>query len=143
MLIGEYKHTVDAKGRLIIPSRFREDLGGKFIITRGIGKCLFGLSLPSMERFSEKLDNLPSTDKDVLDFSRYFYSKATECELDKQGRVLVPAVLREFAALEKDVVVTGVRTRIEIWSSDIWAQYNDNSDEMYDAMFMKMAQLGL
>ncbi|MGI6168273.1 MAG: division/cell wall cluster transcriptional repressor MraZ [Christensenellales bacterium] len=143
MLIGEYRHALDAKGRLIVPSKFREDLGEKFILTRGIGSCLFGLSLEEWDNFSAKLRGLPMTDAYALDFVRLFFAGATECELDKQGRILIPAHLREAAALSKDAVVTGVMSRIEIWDSGQWDDYQKKADASFNETLLKMAQLGI
>ena len=143
MLIGEYQHTVDQKGRMFIPSKFREDLGEKFIVTRGIGGCLFGLSQQEWALFSQKLKALPLTDPDVLSFVRLFFAGASECELDKQGRILIPANLREMAKLDKDVVITGVLSRIEIWSKENWENYSTNADRDFNDTLAKMAQLGI
>ena len=115
MLIGEYEHSLDAKGRLIMPSKLREDIGEKFIITKGLDGCLFGFSKQEWTNFEEKLKTLPLTNKNARDFVRFFLSGATECEIDKQGRFLIVANLRQYASMEKEVVIIGVGTRIEIW----------------------------
>ena len=115
MLMGEYSHTIDAKGRMIIPSKFREELGENFVLTKGLDGCLSIYPNEEWKNFEEKLKALPLTNKNARTFSRFFVAGATVCELDKQGRILVPATLREFAGLEKDVVLTGNITRIEIW----------------------------
>lgn len=120
MLIGEYEHSLDVKGRMILPSKIREDLGEKFIITKGLDGCLFGFSLTEWNNFEEKLKTLPLTNKNARDFVRFFLSGAVEEEMDKQGRFLIPANLREYAGLEKEAVITGVGTRIEIWNKDKW-----------------------
>ena len=143
MLIGEYQHTLDQKGRMFIPVKFREDLGEKFIITRGIGGCLFGLSQPEWALFSQKLRSLPLTDPDVLSFVRLFFAGATECEVDKQGRILIPSNLRDLAGLDKNVVITGVLSRIEIWSEERWEEYNKEADKGFHETLAKMAQLGV
>ena len=124
MLIGEYEHSLDVKGRMILPSKIREDLGEKFIITKGLDGCLFGFSLTEWNNFEEKLKTLPLTNKNARDFVRFFLSGAVEEEMDKQGRFLIPANLREYAGLEKEAVITGVGTRIEIWNKDKWKKYN-------------------
>ena len=118
MFMGEYNHTIDAKGRLIIPAKFREPLGEEFVLTRGLDGCLYIYPMDEWEAFEEKLRALPLTNKDARAFSRFFVAGATTCELDKQGRILVPATLREFAGLNKDVVLTGNLTRIEVWSKE-------------------------
>ena len=121
MFMGEYNHTIDAKGRLIIPSRFRDLLGEEFV--------------------EEKLRALPLTNKDARTFSRFFVAGATTCQLDKQGRILVPQTLRQFAGLEKDVVLTGNLNRIEVWSKEKWSE-NCNYDDM-DSIAESMQNIGI
>ena len=116
MFMGEYNHTIDAKGRLIVPAKFREILGDNFIVTKGLDGCLFVYPNDEWTRFEEKLKSLPLTNKNARQFTRFFLAGAAACEVDKQGRILLPQVLREFASLEKDVVLVGVASRIEIWS---------------------------
>jgi len=142
MFIGEYQHTIDIKGRLIMPSKFREGLGVKFIITKGLDNCLFVYSMAEWANFEEKLRKLPIADKAAREFIRFFFSGAAECEVDKQGRILIPSNLREFAKLDKEIVVTGVSTRIEIWSKENWEAYN-NSGMDADGIAEKMSQLGI
>ncbi|MCR5161993.1 MAG: division/cell wall cluster transcriptional repressor MraZ [Lachnospiraceae bacterium] len=127
---GEYIHTLDPKGRLIIPTRFREQLGSEFYVTRGLDGCLFVYPEDEWKAFSAKLRSLPLIDEGARKLTRFFAAGATPCELDKQGRILVPATLREFACLEKDVVLAGMVNRIEIWSKDRWISNNtfDNED---------------
>ena len=119
MFMGEYNHTIDAKGRLIIPSRFRELLGEEFVLTRGLDGCLSIYPMDEWVAFEEKLRALPLTNKDARTFSRFFVAGATTCQLDKQGRILVPQTLRQFAGLDKDVVLTGNLNRIEVWSKEL------------------------
>ena len=114
MFMGEYNHTIDAKGRLIIPSKFREILGDAFVVTKGLDGCLFVYDNEEWKRFEEKLRSLPITNKEARQFVRFFLAGATEAEVDKQGRILIPNVLREFAEITKDVVLVGVGSRIEI-----------------------------
>ncbi len=134
MFSGEYQHSVDPKGRLIMPSKFREGLGDKFMITRGLDDCLFVYSMTDWESFESKLKSLPMTDNNARAFVRFFLSGATECELDKQGRILVPQNLRDYAGIDKDVAVVGVSSRVEIWDKDKWQKYisdvNDNPNEL-------------
>ncbi len=118
--MGEYNHTIDAKGRLIIPARFRDELGDHFVVTRGMGSCLSIYPMKYWERMVEKISTLPVTDKKVRDFKRYIVSAATECELDKMGRILLPQSLRRFAGLSKEVVLVGQLELIEIWDKDMW-----------------------
>jgi MraZ protein len=141
MFMGEYNHTIDAKGRLIIPSKFRETLGEEFVVTKGLDGCLFVYPISEWQVFEEKLRTLPMTNKDARKFSRFFLAGAAMCELDKQGRILIPAVLREFAALEKDVVLAGVLGRVEIWSKERWTDISEY-DDMEDVA-EHMSQLGI
>ena len=124
MLIGEYEHSLDAKGRLIMPAKLREDMGEKFILTTGLDGCLFGFSMSEWEKFEDKLKALPITNKNARNFVRFFLSGATECELDKQGRFLIAGKLREVAKLDKDVTIIGAGTRIEIWDKAKWEEHN-------------------
>jgi MraZ protein len=125
MFMGEYEHTVDEKGRLIVPARFREELGLKFVVTRGLDRCLFVYPLGEWGKLvEEKLQALPLGKTEARAFVRTLLSGATECELDKQGRIMLPANLRGYAGLEKDVVVIGVSTRVEIWAKAEWEKYS-------------------
>lgn len=143
MLIGSYNHTIDNKGRLFIPAKWRDDLGVSFIVTRGFGKCLFGMALAEWEKLTAKLAELPMTDANAQMFARYMSSWATDCELDRQGRILVPAKLRNFAGLEKDAVLVGLNSRIEIWNAGEWNKMDEMLDSEYDSMMAAMAQLGI
>lgn len=141
MFMGEYNHSIDTKGRLIIPSRFREELGDEFVVTKGLDGCLFVFPNNEWQAFEEKLKALPLTNKSARQFARFFVAGATPCELDKQGRILLPQTLREFAGLEKDVVLTGMLNRIEIWSKTKWVE-NSSYDDM-DDIAEQMTDLGL
>ena len=133
MFIGEYHHTIDEKGRIIIPAKFREELGNSFIITRGIENCLFVYSVDSWNKICDKLNSLPFTKKDARNFMRFFLSGATSVELDKQGRVNVTSPLIDYANLSKDCVVIGTGDRLEIWSKSSWDLYfNSTKDSMSD-----------
>lgn len=143
MLIGEYEHSLDAKGRLIMPAKLREDIGEKFIITKGLDGCLFGFSQSEWTNFEEKLKTLPLTNKNARDFVRFFLSGATECEIDKQGRFLIAGNLRQYANLEKEVAIIGVGTRIEIWNKEKWKQYNSDENISADAIAENMTMLGI
>ena len=118
MLIGEYHHNIDEKGRLIIPSKFREEIGNSFVVTKGLDGCLFVYSLCEWEKIVNKLKKLPFTKKDARTFSRFFLSSATVCEFDKQGRINLVNSLIEYADLKKECAVIGVNDRLEIWSLD-------------------------
>ena len=141
MFMGEYNHTIDAKGRLIIPAKFREALGEEFILTRGLDGCLSIYPMDEWKSFEEKLKALPLTDKNARAFLRFFVAGATSCELDRQGRILIPSTLREFAGLEKEVVLTGNLTRIEVWSKERWIE-NSNYDNM-DNIVASMQEKGI
>ena len=143
MFMGEYSHTIDTKVRLIIPSKFREELGETFVVTKGLDGCLFVFSDEEWKAFEIKLKSLPLTNKNARQFARFFVAGATPCELDKQGRILLPATLREFAGLEKDVVLTGMLNRIEIWSKDKWNENNSLDDVAMDEIAEQMTDLGL
>ncbi|HZH92504.1 MAG TPA: division/cell wall cluster transcriptional repressor MraZ [Tissierellaceae bacterium] len=143
MFIGEYQHTIDGKGRLIIPSKFRDPLGDEFVMTKGLDNCLFVYPKDEWKIVEDKLKSLPMTNKDARAFVRFFFSGATECILDKQGRVLIPGNLRDHSKLLKDTVVIGVSTRLEIWSKEEWDSYNDDDSLSYDSIAEKMAELGI
>ena len=133
MFIGEYHHSIDEKGRIIIPSKFREELGDNFIITRGIEPCLFVYSNDNWNQICEKLNSLPFTKKDARNFNRFFMSGATGVEFDKQGRVNISTPLIQYAHLEKECVVIGTGDRLEIWSQKDWdAFFNSTQDNMSD-----------
>lgn len=136
MFMGEYNHTVDAKGRLIVPSIFREQLGDEFVVTKGLDGCLFVYENTEWKVMEKKLYALPLTNANARKFSRFFLAGAAACEVDKQGRILLPSALREFAGIEKDAVLVGVGSRIEIWAKDRWMEANsyDNMEEIAESM---------
>lgn len=138
MLIGEYEHSLDAKGRLIMPAKLRTDMGDRFIVTKGLDGCLFAFSQEEWLNFETKLKTLPLSDKNARNFVRFFLSGATECEIDKQGRFLIPNNLRTAATLDKEVVIIGVGTRLEIWNKEIWQKMDENisADEIAENMTM-------
>ena len=140
--MGEYNHTIDAKGRLIVPAKFREALGDEFVVTKGLDGCLFVYSNSEWNAFEEKLRTLPLTNKNARQFTRFFLAGAAACEVDKQGRILLPQVLREFAKLEKDVVLVGVASRIEIWSKEVWEESVNTYDTDMDEVAENMENLG-
>ncbi|MEK4761642.1 division/cell wall cluster transcriptional repressor MraZ [Viridibacillus sp. FSL E2-0187] len=132
MFMGEYQHSIDAKGRLIIPAKFREHLTEGFVITRGLDNCLFGYPILEWRKLEEKLKQLPVTKKDARAFTRFFFSGATEVEVDKQGRINIPGNLLTHANVQKDCVVLGVSNRIEIWSKESWQNYFAESEESFN-----------
>lgn len=141
MFMGEYSHSIDTKGRLIIPSRFRESLGDAFVVTMGLDGCLFVYPNEEWAKIEETFRNVPLTTKDARKFSRFFFAGAAICEVDKQGRILLPQILREFADLQKEVVLVGVLGRIEIWNRQRWQDANTYDD--MDEIAERMAELGL
>lgn len=143
MFIGEYEHNVDVKGRVIMPSKLREDIGDKFIITKGLDGCLFAYSQTEWTNFEEKLKALPLAQKNARNFVRFFLSGAVECEIDKQGRFLIPSNLREHAILDKEIVIIGVGTRIEIWNRETWKDYSSDENISADEIAENMTMLGI
>ncbi|MFJ5963504.1 cell division/cell wall cluster transcriptional repressor MraZ [Bacillus pumilus] len=131
MFMGEYQHTIDTKGRMIIPAKFRDGLGEQFVLTRGLDQCLFGYPMSEWKLIEEKLKALPLTKKDARAFTRFFFSGAVECELDKQGRINIASNLLQYAKLEKECVVIGVSNRIELWSKSIWEQYTEEQEDSF------------
>lgn len=141
MFMGEYCHTIDTKGRLIIPSRFREALGEEFVISKGIDGCLTIYSMTDWSAFEQKLSALPFNDKNARLLSRFLVSGASVCEVDKQGRILIPQTLRDFAGLEKDVVLAGNLNKIEVWNKEKWDE-NCNCDDI-NAIAEGLLQAGI
>lgn len=131
MLMGEFHHNIDEKNRLILPAKFREELGESFILTRGLEECLFVYPMKEWEKITQKLKNLPFTKKDARSFMRFFLSGATAAEFDKQGRINITSPLISYAEIKKECVIIGVGDRLEIWSSEKWNSfYNDNKDNL-------------
>ena len=133
MLSGEYRHSIDLKGRVIVPSKIREEIGEKIVITRGLDGCLFGYSENTWNDIMQKLNSLPFTKRDARNFTRFMTSGAITLEFDKQGRINIPNYLNQYASLIHDVVIIGVIDRIEIWSSDNWNKFmNENVESLSD-----------
>ena len=143
MLIGEFEHSLDAKGRIIMPAKLRESIGEKFVVTKGLDGCLFAFSLLEWTNFEEKLKSLPLSNKNSREFTRFFLSGASECEIDKQGRFLIPTNLRSIANLKKDIVIIGVGTRIEIWDKEKWEEYNSAENISVEDIAENMTNLGI
>ncbi len=122
MLIGEYNHNVDAKGRIIMPSKLRSGVGNSFVATKGLDGCVFIFSLKEWKKFEEKLRTLPISNKDARTFTRFFLAGAFECELDKQGRFLLSETLKKFAKLDKELIIVGMDTRVEVWDKSTWEE---------------------
>ncbi|MDD6771924.1 MAG: division/cell wall cluster transcriptional repressor MraZ [Inconstantimicrobium porci] len=142
MFIGQYNHSVDAKNRISIPSKFREELDGKFIMTKGLDGCLYVYTMNEWKKLEQKLSSLPLTNKDARAFVRFFFSGASEIEIDKQGRALIPQNLKEYADVKKEIVSIGVSSRIEIWSKEKWNEYNESNID-YDSIAEEMSNLGI
>lgn len=143
VFMGEYRHSVDDKGRLIVPSKFRDGLGNHFVITRGLDHCLFAYPSPEWVQLEQKLKSLPFTKADARAFTRFFFSGACEVEIDKQGRVSLPLNLRDFAKLKKECVIIGVSSRIEIWCADTWETYYTNSKDSFIEIAESIVDLDL
>ncbi|ETI87828.1 MAG: transcriptional regulator MraZ [Clostridium butyricum] len=142
LFIGEYQHSLDSKNRIIVPAKLREGLGNKFVITKGLDGCLYAYPLEEWKILEDKLKTLPLTNKDARTFVRFFFSGACEVELDKQFRGLIPQNLKEYAKIEKDIVSIGVLSRVEIWSKEMWENYNDLNVD-FDYIAEKMNDLGI
>ncbi|NMA55172.1 MAG: division/cell wall cluster transcriptional repressor MraZ [Firmicutes bacterium] len=143
MFMGEYQHALDSKGRLFIPVKLRDDLGERFIITRGLDQCLFVYPLSEWTRLEHKLKNLPLSKGEARAFVRFFFAGAIDCELDKQGRVLVPPYLRAYANIEREAVILGVSNRVEIWDQSTWEDYSSQVSANYAKLAEKMVDFGL
>lgn len=147
MLGGEYRHTADEKGRVSIPAKFRNELGNVFVVSKGLGdaeeKCLYLFPLSEWKTIEDKARALPITNKNARDFKRYFIGGASECELDKQGRLMIPTYLREFAGIKKDVIFLGVGGWAEAWDADMLNDYRDPDKEGYVDISQRMEDLGI
>ncbi|AJS57743.1 division/cell wall cluster transcriptional repressor MraZ [Paenibacillus sp. IHBB 10380] len=141
MFMGEYQHSIDDKGRIIIPVKFRDLLGTSFVVTRGLDQCLFAYPKEEWAIMEQKLKSLSLMKSDARAFTRFFFSGATECEWDKQGRVNLPGNLREYAKLEKDCIVLGVSNRMEIWSKNMWNEYFQQSEQTFNDIAEKLVDL--
>lgn len=142
MFMGEHRHCLDDKGRVIIPAKFREKLDGRFILTRGLDVCLFAFTRDEWSVQEEKLSTLPMTMADGRAFSRLFFSGASECELDKQGRALIPVHLREYSKIQRDIVIIGVSSRFEIWAAEVWEEYLSRMSAAYESIAEKLVSYG-
>jgi MraZ protein len=143
MIIGEFKHNLDDKGRLLIPAKFRPKFLEGIVITRGIDNCLFGFTKEEWEKVVNKLVNLPISQANARAFSRLMLSGAFETEIDNQGRILIPEIIRQYANLRKKVVIVGVYTRIEIWDENNWENYKKQSEENSEEIAERLSDLGI
>ncbi|MBQ1335869.1 MAG: division/cell wall cluster transcriptional repressor MraZ [Selenomonadaceae bacterium] len=143
MLMGEYMHTIDTKGRVIMPADFRTELGETFFVTKGLDNCLFIYGQAEWEALSAKLRQLPLAKPEARAFVRFFFAGARMMECDKQGRFLVPGNLRSYANLKKDVVLTGVMNRAELWDKESWTKYSDEVNPAVTEIAGNLADLGI
>ncbi len=143
MLIGQYKHTIDNKKRLALPAKFRGELGAKVIVTKGVENCLVVYTEKEWEVMSQKLGNLPISQTEARSFTRHLLASATEVELDKLGRILVPDYLKEYSGLEKNVVICGLSNRLEIWNETKWENYSKNAEKGVEEIVSKLGPLGI
>jgi MraZ protein len=143
MLIGEYKHTLDPKKRLSIPSKWRRDLGQTLIVTRGLDNCLFVYPQAEWKQITEKIGQLPLGQADTRSFNRFFLSGAVEIEVDSVGRILVPDFLKEFAGLDTKVVLAGIYNRVEIWGENKWEEYKRKIESQADQLAEKLGEIGV
>lgn len=141
MFIGEYQHNLDAKGRLTLPSKFRDDLGEEFFITKGMDNCLFVFPQNEWDKIDEKINGLQLSRKESRGLARLFYAGAINVSLDKMGRVLLPQSLRNYAKLGKEAIIIGVSSRVEIWDKEAWESYNDDDNLNYDILTEKMTDI--
>jgi MraZ protein len=138
MFMGEYQHNIDKKGRVFIPARLREGLGDAFVLTKGLDSSLFAFPMAEWRELEQKIRSLSFTNRDSRAFSRFLFSGASECEIDKQGRILIPQNLRDHAHLVKEAVIIGVSSRVEIWSGDIWENYKNSASSSYEDIAEKI-----
>ena len=143
MLMGGYNHSVDAKGRIIMPAKFREDIGSHFYVTIGFDKCLRGYGFEEWNKYMESLKVLPDSNADARKLKRAIGANCVECEIDKQGRILISSKLREYASLTKDVTIIGQSTYIEFWDRDAWENYQSAEGCSIDDLADVMASFGL
>ncbi len=141
MFIGEYAHNLDAKGRIIIPAKFREALNTSFILTRGLDGCLTIYSKEQWEKIFEKLNKLPSTKKATRQYIHMLTSRATECTLDNQGRIQIPSFLSKPVNIIKECVIVGVNDHIEIWNKEAWEAYYDEASESFEEVAEELSEL--
>ena len=143
MFIGEYNHNLDAKGRIAVPAKFRNELSAGAIVTRGLDKCLFVFNAKDWEALAQKLIALPLAQANSRAFSRLMLAGAVDCELDGQGRILLPEYLRKYAGLKKETTVAGLYNRIEIWDAEIWNAYKEKTESSSDEIAERMGELGI
>lgn len=141
--MGEYQHSLDDKARITIPAKFRDGLGASFVVTRGLDRCLFVFPRSDFEALEAKLRAMPLSRTDVRQFVRLLFSGASDCELDRQGRIILPSNLREYAGLARDCYVIGVGSRVEIWDQGIWLSYSEGGAESFNELAGGLVDLDL
>lgn len=142
MLIGEYSHNLDPKKRLSIPAKFRKELGDGAVLTRGLDGCLWLFPQSQWQPLAERIAALPMAQSESRSFARLLLSGAHEVEFDSLGRILIPEHLKTFADLKREVIVTGVHSRLEIWNKDAWSEYKKNLEKNGEAVAQKLGELG-
>lgn len=143
MLIGQYKHTIDSKKRLALPAKFREELGANVVVTKGVENCLVVYTEKEWQAMSSKLSNLPISQTEARSFTRHFLASAAEISLDKLGRILLPDHLKKYAGLKKNVIVSGLSNRLEIWDETKWESYRKNAEKGVEKIVSKLGPLGI
>lgn len=143
MFLGEFAHTIDDKGRLTIPAKFRDDLASGVVITRGLDGCLWAYSRSEWEQLAEKISRLPTTNPAARNFSRFMFANAFDSIPDRQGRVLIPQNLRDYAKIESDTIIIGVMNRLELWNPTQWGQVLAEVEEDPDAIVAQLQDLGI
>ena len=143
MFIGEYQATIDEKGRISIPAKFRPDLKTKVVVTRGLDNSLFLYTAPEWKKLAEKLASLPISTANTRAFSRLMLAGAMDCDIDKQGRIILPVFLKDFAKITKKIVFAGLYNRIEIWSEELWQAYKTQTEQQSNAIAEQLGSLGV
>ena len=143
MFIGEYQASIDEKGRISVPAKFRTQLKSKVVVTRGLDSSLFLYTLDEWKKLAEKLAGLPISTANTRAFSRLMLAGAMDCEIDKQGRIILPAYLKDFAKIKKRLVFAGLYNRIEIWSDDLWRKYKGQTEKQSNAIAEQLGSLGV
>lgn len=144
MFMSKYFNSIDAKNRMIVPAKYRDELGYRCVVTKGIDKCLYVYPMDEWERFMKKLSALPSADPNARAFIRHFYANAVECEMDRQGRMTLPQELREYAGIDKELVTVGILDKIEVWGREVWDDEQEGPQQLAPADFArKMAEYGI
>jgi MraZ protein len=143
MFIGEYQATIDEKGRISVPAKFRTQLNSKVVVTRGLDNSLFLYGLDEWEKLAEKLASLPISTANTRAFSRLMLAGAMDCEVDKQGRIMLPGYLKEFAKIDKKIIFAGLYNRIEVWSEELWNTYKAQTERESNNIAEQLGSLGV